>query len=85
MAKPYSRDLRERKMRAVLAGRSRHEVARMFNVSASYVIKLMQRVAATGRYEPKKFGGHKQFALAEHADKVRAFVAEKPDLTATEL
>jgi putative transposase len=48
MAKPYSRDLRERMVRAVQAGRSRHEVARMFEVSASCVIKLMHRYEATG-------------------------------------
>src|SRR5271166_4281832 len=48
MAKPYSRDLRERMVRAVQAGRSRHEVARIFEVSASCVIKLMHRYEATG-------------------------------------
>ncbi len=34
---------------------------------------------------PRKFGGHKRYALAGHEDKVRALVAEKPDLTITEL
>ena len=57
----------------------------MFGVSASCVIKLIQQVAATGSCEPKKFGGHKRFALAGHEDKVRALVSEKPDLTITEL
>jgi transposase len=85
MARPYSQDLRERMMWAVLSGQSRHEVARMFDVSASCVIKLMQRVDATGDCQPRKFGGHKRYALAEHEDKVRALVAEKPDLTITEL
>jgi transposase len=85
MAKPYSQDLRGRMVRAVLSGQSRHEVARMFDVSASCVIKLMQQVAATGSCEPRKFGGHKRYALAEHEDKIRALVAEKPDLTITEL
>src|ERR1700731_826982 len=79
MARPYSQDLRERMMWAVLSGQSRHEVARMFDVSASCVIKLMQRVDATGDCQPRKFGGHKRYALAEHEDKVRALVAERPD------
>jgi transposase len=57
----------------------------MFDVSVSCVIKLMQRVDATGDCQPRKFGGHKRYALAEHEDKVRALVAEKPDLTITEL
>ncbi|MGB8897969.1 MAG: hypothetical protein WCC90_01355 [Methylocella sp.] len=43
----------------------------MFDVSASCVIKLMQRVDATGDCQPRKFGGHKRYALAEHEDKVR--------------
>jgi transposase len=85
MAKPYSQDLRERMVRAVLAGQSRREVARMFDVSASCMIKLMQRVDATSNCRPRKFGGHKHYALAEQEDKVRAFVAETPDLTITEL
>jgi transposase len=85
MAKPYSLDLRERMVRAVHCGKSRREVARMFGVSASCVIKLIREVAATGSCEPKKFGGHKRFALAGHEDKVRALVSEKPDLTITEL
>ena len=85
MAKPYSQDLRERMVRAVLAGQSRREVARMFDVSASCVIKLMQRVDATSNCRPRKFGGHKHYALAEQEDKVRAFVAETPDLTIPEL
>src|ERR1700704_6219337 len=85
MARPYSQDLRERMVWAVLSGQSWHDVARMFDVSASCVIKLMQRDDATGDCQPRKFGGHKRYALAEHEDKVRALVAEQPDLTITEL
>src|ERR1700730_5273719 len=85
MARPYSQDLRERMVRAVLSGHSRHEVARIFGVSASCVIKLMQHVDSTGDWRPRKFGGHKRYALAEHEEKVRALVAEEPDLTITEL
>ncbi|MGH6835007.1 MAG: helix-turn-helix domain-containing protein [Methylocella sp.] len=85
MASPYSQDLRERMVWAVRSGQSRHEVARLFDVSASCVIKLMQRVDSTGGWQPRKFGGHKRHALAGHEDEVRALVAEKPDLTITEL
>jgi len=35
--------------------------------------------------QPRKFGSDKRYALAEHEDKVRTLVAEKPDLTITEL
>lgn len=85
MAKPYSHDLRERMVRAVLAGKSRREAARIFDVSPSCVIKLVQRYEATGDCRPAKFGGHKRHALSDHEDKVRALVAEQPDLTVTEL
>jgi transposase len=85
MAKPYSQDLRERMIKAVEAGNSRHEAARHLKVSPSCVIKLMQQWKATGDYRPRKFGGHKKHALADHEAEVRALVAADPDLTVTEL
>ena len=83
MARPCSQDLWERVVRAVVSGQSRREAARLLDSSASCVIKLMQRLDATGECWPRKFGGHKRYALAGHEDKVRALVAEKPDLTIT--
>ena len=85
MAKPYSEDLRDRLVLAVLGGRSRREAARGFDVSPSCVIKLMQQFETTGDCLPRKFGGHKRHALAEHEDTVRALVAAQPDLTITAL
>jgi transposase len=85
MAKPYSQDLRERLIKAVEGGASRHEVARTFAVSPSCVIKLMQRWQASGESRPGKFGGHKRHALCAHEGMVRALVASQPDLTVTEL
>ena len=85
MAKPYSQDLRDRVVRAVLAGQSRRKAARSFDISASCVIKLMQQWETTGDCLPRKFGGHKRHALAEHEDKVGALVAAQPDLTITAL
>jgi transposase len=85
MAKPYSQDLRDRLVLAVLSGQSRRNVARRFDVSPSCVIKLMQQRETTGDCLPRKFGGHKRHALAEHEDKVRALVAAQPDLTITAL
>ena len=85
MAKPYSQDLRDRLVLAVLSGQSRRNMARRFDVSSSYVIKLMQQWETTGNCLPRKFGGHKRHALAEQEDKVRALVAAQPDLTITAL
>lgn len=72
-------------VRAVLARQSRRKAARSFDVSASYVIKLMQQWGTTGDCLPRKFGGHKPHALAEHEDKMRALVAAQPDLSITAL
>jgi transposase len=83
MAKSYSRDLRERMVRAVLASRSRHEAARIFHVSASCLIKLMQRYAAIGDCHARKLSGRERHALSEHEDKLRAMADEQPDLTIT--
>jgi transposase len=85
MAKPYSQDLRERFVLAVLSGQSRRGAARSFDVSSSCVIKLMRQFEATGDCPPRKFGGQKQHALAGREGKVRALVAAQPDLTITEL
>lgn len=85
MAKPFSDDLREKMVRAVEAGRSRHEVARIFGVSVSCVIKLMQRYLATGDFRAKKFGGHKKPILTEHEATVRSLVSTQPDLTLSDL
>jgi putative transposase len=85
MAKPYSEDLRERVVRAVERGRSRREVARLFGVSASFVIQLMRRFRATGSVKPAKFGGHKKPALAGREETVRALVAAAPSATLAEL
>jgi transposase len=85
MGKPFSGDLRERIVGAVQAGRSCHEVARIFGVSASCVIKLMQRFSALGHCRPEKFGGYKRPILDEHEGTVRALIHARPDLTISEL
>lgn len=56
MSKAYSSDLRERVVSQVRAGHSRREVARRFGVSASFVVKLMARVQASGSVQPGKRG-----------------------------
>jgi transposase len=85
MAKPFSDDLRERMVRAVEAGRSRHEVGRIFGVSASCVIKLMGRYRESGDFRPHKFGGYKRPVLIEHEQTVRSLVSARPDLTISDL
>lgn len=85
MARPYSRDLRERVVEAVEGGQSRQEAARRFGVSPSFAIKLLQRWEHTGTLEPRQVGGQKDFALRPHEALVRRLVASHPDQTIDEL
>jgi transposase len=85
MGKPYSNDLRERVVAAIDTGHTREEVAELYNLALSTVGRFIRRKRETGSVEPDKFGGHKTFTLAPHADLVRALVAEQPDSTLAEL
>jgi len=63
MARPYSVDLRERVVRAVEAGASRRATAAQYDVSPSFVIKLMQRWRRRGTVQPDRIGGSKRSTL----------------------
>ena len=69
MGKPYSIDLRERAVAAVLKeGLSRHESAARFGVAPSTVINWVRRFRETGSVAPGQMGGRKPKAIAgEHA------------------
>ena len=69
MGKPYSIDLRERAVAAVLKeGLSRHELAARFGVAPSTVINWVRRFGETGSVAPGQMGGRKPKAIAgEHA------------------
>src|SRR4051812_29768306 len=65
MAKPYSMDLRERAVAAVLEeGMSCHAAAARFGVAASSAIKWVRRVRETGSAAPGQMGGHKPNILS---------------------
>ena len=85
MGKPYSNDLRERVVATIDSGHTREEVTELYNLALSTVGRFIRRKRETGSVEPGKFGGHKTFTLAPHADLVRALVAEQPDNTLAEL
>ncbi|HEU4329122.1 MAG TPA: IS630 family transposase [Roseiflexaceae bacterium] len=85
MTRPYSVDLRERVVRAVETGLSRRAAARRFEVSVSFVIKLMQRWRRAATVEPDRYGGWKRPALAAHAERVHNLLRDEPDLTIAEL
>jgi transposase len=85
MARPYSSDLRERIVGAVEAGASRNAVAAQFDVSISFVVKLLQRWRDRGTIAPDQYGGWRKPALAPHAALIREIVAAENDITLEEL
>src|SRR6266852_8556728 len=84
MPKPYSRDLRERVMRAVEAGASCHEAAAGFEVSASSAIRWVARWRQTGSVAAKPMGG-KHSALDAHKEWLLELMAAEADLTLEEI
>ena len=75
MPKPYSQDLRERVIAAVLGGQSRHAAAKHFQVSASSAIRWLQRWQATGEVAAKPTGGSTS-PLAEYEAELLALATE---------
>jgi len=60
MAKPYSLDLRERAVAAVLkGGLSCNRTAKQFGLGISTVINWVRRFRETGSIAPDKFGGYR--------------------------
>ncbi len=60
MAKPYSLDLRERAVAAVLkGGLSCNRAAKQFGLGISTVINWVRRFRDTGSFAPDKFGGYR--------------------------
>ena len=75
MAKPYSIDLRERAVAAVLpGGLSRHRAAAQFGLAVSTVVNWVRRFRERGSVAPGQMGGHKPKAIAgDH----RVFLARR--------
>ena len=86
MGKPYSIDLRERVQAEVESGQSRRSAARRYDVSASFAVKLADRVSRTGSAEPARQGrppgGGK---LAPYLTALLEWVEAAPDMTMPEL
>jgi transposase len=81
MARPYSLDLRERVVAAVLAGESCRDVAFTYKVSVASVVKWSQRYRSTGSAAAKRMGGNRPRLLAGERTWLLARLAAAPDLT----
>lgn len=85
MPKAYSDDLRVRIVRAVDAGASRRSTAAKFEVSVSFVIRLVQQWRTTGSARVRGTGGRPRHRLEPHAERVDRLLAAKRDMTLEEL
>ena len=65
MGRPYSNDLRERVVAAVVTGgMSRNRAAKQFGVGISTAINWVKRVRETGSVAPGQMGGHKPKSIS---------------------
>lgn len=85
MPRAYSQDLRDRIVRAVDAGASRRSTAAKFEVSVSFVIRLVQRWRSTGSATVRGTGGRPSYRLEGHGTLVDRLLAERRDMTLEEL
>jgi transposase len=85
MARPYTRDLRERVVRAVEGGLSRRKAAALFDVGIATVIDWMKVWQESGRIEAKAMGGDRNSRLKDERTWLLERVAEAPDLTLEEI
>src|SRR5947209_228955 len=85
--RPYSLDLRER----ILAAVDHHDgsirwIARIFRVSPSFIVRLLQRRRATGTLAPEPHRGGPPPALGpDDLERLAALVGEQPDATLEQL
>ncbi len=73
MTRPYSNDLRERVVSAVVSGETCRSAAARFGVAVSSVVKWSQRYRRTGSVAPAQMGGYRRRILEPH----RAFIAAR--------
>src|SRR3982074_2642851 len=85
MARPYSRDLRERVVGAVESGVSRRKAAARFGVGIATVIEWMRVWRNSGRLEAKLMGGDHNSRLKEERVWLLERIAAAPELTLEEI
>ena len=63
----------------------REAVALRFEISLSSVGRYIKRFREKGSLAPDKFGGHKRHTLADEEERLRGWIAERPDMTLAEI
>jgi transposase len=85
--RPYSLDLRERIAAAIDDQEgSIREIARLFRVSTSFIVRLLQRRRTSGTLDPEPHGGGTPSALGpDDLERLAELVREQPDATLKQL
>src|SRR3954454_21674002 len=85
--RPYSNDLRERLVAAVERGEhSLRQIASLFSVSLSCLVRLLQHQRRTGSVQPKPHAGVPSRKLDATAEaRLLELVRQQPDATLAEL
>ena len=82
---PYSMDLRKRVLRARDRGMDTESVAAKYEVSRSWVNRLVQRRRETGSIAPRKQTKFRRRVLADQEARLTALMTAQPDATLAEL
>jgi transposase len=85
MARPYSKDLRERVVRAVEGGLSRRRAAAVYAVGIATVIAWVKVWRESGRLAAKPMGGDHSSRLRAERDWLLQRIEAAPDLTLEEI
>lgn len=84
--KTYSKEFRERVIKAIERGEAPLSIAERLEVCFSWVYKLLKRYRTTGSYEPLPFNGGVKPKLSESdLEFLRQTVQQHPDATLEEL
>src|SRR3989442_7166625 len=85
--RPYSMDLRERIVAAIdRREHSLRQIAHLFSVDLSFLVRLLQRRRATGSVQPKPHAGGPPPKLdADAVRRLLELVWQQPDATLAEL
>ena len=83
--KPYPVEFREKVVKAYAKGdTSIRKLASRFDVSKSFVERLLRRKQTTGDIKPLRQGGHQKSELSGYAKQIQEMVEKHPDATLSE-
>jgi len=85
MARPYSYDLRQKAVEAVLKGAKRVEVSKLFGMSIRTVQRWLKIWSESGDYRPKQNDQKGHSAKITDLEGFRQFVEANPGLTQKEM